>query len=212
MQLHISDDGGKTFIENGTLHSDHHALWINPANPNHIIDGNDGGIGISWDKGKTWEGIYNMNLAQYYHVGYDMAMPYNLCGGMQDNYTWCGPSAVRSRNGIVNDDWYRVQGGDGFEALADPTDPQHRLRRVAERQHRARRSRDQRAQDDPAAAGARRAANSLELEHADRDLAAQSVDDLCRRRKGVPVHRSRPELDGDQRRPDAAPRSRRRCR
>ena len=122
VQIHISDDGGKTFIENGTLHSDHHALWINPANPNHIIDGNDGGIGMSWDKGKTWEGIYNMNLAQYYHVGYDMAVPYNLCGGMQDNYTWCGPSAVRSSAGILNDDWYRIQGGDGFEALVDPND------------------------------------------------------------------------------------------
>jgi photosystem II stability/assembly factor-like uncharacterized protein len=123
VQIHISDDGGKTFIENGALHSDHHAMWINPNNSNHIIDGNDGGVGISYDKGKNWEGIYNMDLAQYYHVGYDMATPYNLCGGMQDNYTWCGPSAVRSRNGIVNDDWTQIQGGDGFEAVMDPTDP-----------------------------------------------------------------------------------------
>jgi photosystem II stability/assembly factor-like uncharacterized protein len=123
VQIHISDDGGKTFIENGALHSDHHAMWINPANPNHIIDGNDGGVGISWDKGKTWEGIYNMDLGQYYHVGYDMETPYNLCGGLQDNYTWCGPSAVRSRNGIVNDDWFQIQGGDGFEAVIDPSDP-----------------------------------------------------------------------------------------
>jgi photosystem II stability/assembly factor-like uncharacterized protein len=123
VQIHISDDGGKTFIENGTLHSDHHAMWINPRNPNHIIDGNDGGVGISWDKGRTWEGIYNLDLGQYYHVGFDMETPYNLCGGLQDNYTWCGPSAVRSRNGIVNDDWYQIQGGDGFEAVIDPNDP-----------------------------------------------------------------------------------------
>jgi photosystem II stability/assembly factor-like uncharacterized protein len=123
VQIHISDDGGKTFIENGTLHSDHHAMWINPRNSNHIIDGNDGGIGISWDKGRTWEGIYNLDLGQYYHVGFDMETPYNLCGGLQDNYTWCGPSAVRSRNGIVNDDWYQIQGGDGFEAVIDPNDP-----------------------------------------------------------------------------------------
>ncbi|MGQ0736039.1 MAG: VPS10 domain-containing protein [Acidobacteriota bacterium] len=122
VQIHISDDGGKTFIENGALHSDHHAMWINPANSNHIIDGNDGGVGISWDKGKNWEGIYNMDLGQYYHVGFDMETPYNLCGGLQDNYTWCGPSAVRSRNGIVNDDWFQIQGGDGFEALIDPSD------------------------------------------------------------------------------------------
>ena len=123
VQIHISDDGGKTFIENGALHSDHHAMWINPKNSNHIIDGTDGGVGISWDKGKNWEGIYNMDLGQYYHVGYDMESPYNLCGGLQDNYTWCGPSAVRSRNGIVNDDWYQIQGGDGFEAVIDPNDP-----------------------------------------------------------------------------------------
>jgi uncharacterized membrane protein YgcG len=123
VQLHISDDGGKTFVDNGTMHSDHHAMWINPRNPNHIIDGNDGGVGMSWDKGKSWEGIYNMDLAQYYHVAYDMETPYNLCGGLQDNYTWCGPSAVRSRNGIVADDWYQIQGGDGFEAQIDPNDP-----------------------------------------------------------------------------------------
>jgi photosystem II stability/assembly factor-like uncharacterized protein len=123
VQVHISDDGGKTFVENGTMHSDHHAMWINPNNSNHIIDGNDGGVGISYDRGKTWEGIYNMDLGQYYHVGYDMAKPYNVCGGLQDNYTWCGPSAVRSRNGIVNDDWTQIQGGDGFEAVMDSTDP-----------------------------------------------------------------------------------------
>ena len=120
VQLHISDDGGKTFIENGAMHSDHHAMWINPKNSNHIIDGNDGGIGISWDKGATWEGIYNMDLGQFYHITYDMESPYNVCGGLQDNYTWCGPSAVRSRTGIANDQWFQIHGGDGFEAQIDP--------------------------------------------------------------------------------------------
>jgi photosystem II stability/assembly factor-like uncharacterized protein len=123
VQIHISDDGGKTFIENGALHSDHHAMWINPANPNHIIDGNDGGVGISYDRGKTWEGIYNMDLGQFYHVTYDMQTPYNVYGGLQDNYSWGGPSAVRSRLGIANDDWRSIQGGDGFEAQVDPKDP-----------------------------------------------------------------------------------------
>ena len=123
VQIHISDDGGRTFIENGALHSDHHAMWINPNNSNHILDGNDGGIGISYDKGKTWEAVYNMDLGQFYHVGYDMESPYNVCGGLQDNYTWCGPSAVRSRFGIVNDDWTQIQGGDGFEAVIDPRNP-----------------------------------------------------------------------------------------
>ncbi len=123
VQIHISDDGGKTFIENGALHSDHHAMWINPANSNHIIDGTDGGLGISYDKGKTWEAVYNMDLGQFYHVAYDMESPYNVCGGLQDNYTWCGPSAVRSRTGIGNDEWRTIQGGDGFEAQMDPKDP-----------------------------------------------------------------------------------------
>lgn len=122
VQLHISDDGGKTFVENGALHSDHHAMWIDPANPNHIIDGNDGGIGISYDKGKTWEAVYNMDLGQFYHVTYDMQTPYHVCGGLQDNYTWCGPSQVRSRTGIGNDEWRQIQGGDGFEAQMDPRD------------------------------------------------------------------------------------------
>ena len=122
VQLHISDDGGKTFIANGAMHSDHHAMWINPANPNHIIDGNDGGVGLSYDKGATWEAITNMDLGQFYHVTYDMQTPYHVCGGLQDNYTWCGPSAVRSRSGIGNDDWRQIQGGDGFEAQMDPRD------------------------------------------------------------------------------------------
>ena len=93
VELHISDDGGKTFIANGAMHSDHHAMWINPANPNHILDGNDGGVGISYDKGANWEAFTNMDLGQFYHVTYDMQTPYHVCGGLQDNYTWCGPSA-----------------------------------------------------------------------------------------------------------------------
>lgn len=123
VQLHISDDGGKTFSANGAMHSDHHAMWIDPANPNHIIDGNDGGVGMSYDRGKTWEGVYNMDLGQFYHVTYDMETPYNVYGGLQDNYTWGGPSAVRSRTGIGNDDWSSIHGGDGFEAVVDPNDP-----------------------------------------------------------------------------------------
>jgi hypothetical protein len=64
-----------------------------------------------------------MDLGQFYHVTYDMQTPYHVCGGLQDNYTWCGPSAVRSREGIGNDDWRQIQGGDGFEAQIDPRDP-----------------------------------------------------------------------------------------
>ncbi len=74
-------------------------------------------------RARRWEGIYNMDLGQFYHVTYDMKTPYNVYGGLQDNYTWGGPSAVRSRLGIVNDDWTSIQGGDGFEAQVDPKDP-----------------------------------------------------------------------------------------
>ena len=212
VQIHISDDGGKTFIENGVLHSDHHAMWINPNNPNHIIDGNDGGIGISYDRGTTWEAVYNMDLGQFYHVTYDMETPYNVCGGLQDNYTWCGPTRGaqphrhRQRSVVPDPRRRRLRGADRSEGLA------HHLRRVAGRQHLAHRQGQQRAQDDPAAAGARRSAAALELEHADPDVAARSGDDLRRRQQGVQVDRSRPVVDGDQPGPHRRDGSRRRCR
>ena len=123
VDLHISDDGGKTFTLQESLHDDHHAMWINPNNPNHIIEGTDGGVGISYDRAKTFEGIYNMDIGQFYHVAYDMETPYNVYGGLQDNYSWGGPSSVRSRQGIKNDDWFSVQGGDGFDVQIDPQDP-----------------------------------------------------------------------------------------
>lgn len=123
VDLSISDDGGKTFRLQESLHDDHHAMWINPNNPNHIIEGTDGGVGISYDRARTFEGIYNMDIGQFYHVAYDMETPYNVYGGLQDNYSWGGPSAVRGRDGIVNDDWFSVQGGDGFDVQIDPRDP-----------------------------------------------------------------------------------------
>jgi photosystem II stability/assembly factor-like uncharacterized protein len=122
VQIHISDDGGKTFVENGTLHSDHHAFWIDPGDSNHVMTGNDGGIGVSWDRGEKWDFVDNMPAGQFYHVSYDMETPYNVYGGLQDNYSWGGPSAVRGRFGISNFDWFIIGGGDGFVAVADPRD------------------------------------------------------------------------------------------
>ncbi|MGH9845643.1 MAG: VPS10 domain-containing protein [Blastocatellia bacterium] len=125
VQLHVSDDGGKTFSSDGArrIHVDFHAMWINPANSNHTILGGDGGVGISYDRSKTYVWLRNTNLGQFYHAGYDMKTPYTVCGGLQDNNTWCGPSAVRSASGIGNDEWFVIQGGDGFVALLDPTNP-----------------------------------------------------------------------------------------
>jgi photosystem II stability/assembly factor-like uncharacterized protein len=123
-QLHISDDGGKTFRADGAerIHVDHHAMWINPNDSNMVFIGNDGGVSISYDRSKTWVWMPNLPLAQFYHVAYDNQVPYHVCGGLQDNNTWCAPSAKRNEHGIVNDDWYIIGGGDGFQAQMDPTD------------------------------------------------------------------------------------------
>jgi photosystem II stability/assembly factor-like uncharacterized protein len=124
VSLHVSDDAGKTFRDDGAarIHVDHHALWINPANPRHLIIGNDGGVAISHDRAATWVFLPNLLGAQAYHVEFDMQSPYHVCAGLQDNNTWCGPSAVRTNSGINNDDWYVISGGDGFQPLMDPTD------------------------------------------------------------------------------------------
>lgn len=124
VQLHVSDDGGKTFHNEGAsnVHVDHHAMWINPNDSNMVLLGNDGGAAISYDRSKTYVWFNNLPLAQMYHVSYDMQSPYYVCGGLQDNNTWCGPSAIRSSAGIVNDDWFVIHGGDGFQAQMDPSD------------------------------------------------------------------------------------------
>ncbi len=118
-----SRDGGKTFEPmDGQSHSDHHTLWINPRNGNHLIIGNDGGLDVSYDQGATWEETSTMPTGQFYAISVDMRKPYYVCGGLQDNGSWCGPSAVRSNAGGILTDWYRIGGGDGFYTANDPTD------------------------------------------------------------------------------------------
>lgn len=103
-----STDGGQTFhnTDNQT-HQDHHAMWI-AADGMRMIEGNDGGAPISVNGGKTWDWRYNVPIAQIYHVGYDMGLPYQVCGGMQDNDSYCGPSDSLSPLGILNHDWRDV--------------------------------------------------------------------------------------------------------
>ncbi|MEO5897474.1 MAG: hypothetical protein ABIS06_17420 [Vicinamibacterales bacterium] len=122
--LHQTLDGGKTIATDVAqpTHDDVHAIWINPMNSDHVIIGNDGGLAYSYDKAKKWVFVPNLPVGLFYHVSVDMAMPYNVCGGMQDNYNWCGPSAVRGAAGIGNHHWTTLQGGDGFVVLQDPTD------------------------------------------------------------------------------------------
>jgi len=117
-------DGGKTWRNvQGLAHSDHHAIWIDPRDHNHLMVGNDGGLDITYDQTATWDFVNSIGgVGQFYKVSADMRKPYVVCGGLQDNGSWCGPSAVRSQNGILNSDWFRVGGGDGFYTANDWSD------------------------------------------------------------------------------------------
>jgi len=110
----LSEDGGKTArATSARVHVDHHALWIDPEDPNRMINGNDGGVYVSSDAGRTWRYLDNLPIEQFYSVADDDETPYNLCGGLQDNNGWCGPSNSLSRGGISGFEWYTVTGGDG---------------------------------------------------------------------------------------------------
>jgi photosystem II stability/assembly factor-like uncharacterized protein len=126
VRLSLSLDGGRTFAAiDQAVHDDKHAIWWDASNSDHIIIGGDGGVFQTWDMTKSWIWMPNIPIATFYHVAVDNSYPYNVCGGMQDNYNWCGPSAVRSRGGISNDKWHTVQGGDGFVTIIDPKDPRY---------------------------------------------------------------------------------------
>jgi photosystem II stability/assembly factor-like uncharacterized protein len=122
--LNVSEDGGRTFqrIANG-VHGDHQAMWIDPLNSKRVLGGSDGGWHVSLDGGRTWDIVNNIPYTQFYHVNYDMQQPYNVCGGLQDNGHWCGPSNSLSSQGIRNPDWTYFSGGDGFFAVPDLQSP-----------------------------------------------------------------------------------------
>jgi len=124
VQLHVSADGGKTFSNNGApmIHVDHHALWINPRDPEHHLLGCDGGINVTYDRGRSWEHLANLPIGQFYAVGLDRQKPYWAYGGLQDNGCWGGPTQTRD-GVIVNEHWLSINGGDGFYCRIDPTDP-----------------------------------------------------------------------------------------
>ena len=125
--VNVSEDGGKSFNmlmpAYGTskgVHPDHHAWWIHPKNPNFMMDGNDGGLNITHDKGKTWRFVENLPVGQFYHVAVDNDYPYNVYGGMQDNGSWIGPAYVLKAQGIRNSYWQELMFGDGFDVVPDP--------------------------------------------------------------------------------------------
>ncbi|MFM8771612.1 MAG: VPS10 domain-containing protein [Candidatus Kapaibacterium sp.] len=122
VSLYRSDDGGMTFgaVANAA-HSDHHAVWVDPANSDHLLIGTDGGVHESFDRGKSVRMFGNLPLGQFYHVTVDDQDPYRVYGGLQDNSSWYGPS--RKPGGIANGDWNLVGGGDGFHVTVDRGNP-----------------------------------------------------------------------------------------
>jgi photosystem II stability/assembly factor-like uncharacterized protein len=121
--VRVSHDGGRHFqvlVKGEEIHGDHHALWIDPANPEHLYVGDDGGVAISADGGASNRFVSNLPLAQFYHVAYDLDVPYNVYGGLQDNGSWRGPASAWQDGGLRNWMWKILVFGDGFEALPDP--------------------------------------------------------------------------------------------
>ncbi len=121
----MSEDGGKSFkmlLNYNTVHPDHHAWWISSENPDFMIDGNDGGLNITRDGGKSWQFIENLPLGQYYHINHDNDTPYNVYGGLQDNGSWKTPAYIWQEGGIRNQHSQVVLFGDGFDMIPDPVD------------------------------------------------------------------------------------------
>jgi photosystem II stability/assembly factor-like uncharacterized protein len=123
-QLWMSEDGGRNFRSlPRDVHGDHQALWIDPTNSKRILSGSDGGFQVSDDGGLNFNILNNIAFTQFYHVAYDLQKPYMICGGLQDNGTWCGPSNSLLTEGIRKNDWFTVGGGDGFFAVPDLKEP-----------------------------------------------------------------------------------------
>ena len=125
ISLHRSKDRGEIFTADGgrgSVHVDHHALWIDPKDGRHMILGNDGGLYVTYDRMEHWDHLNHVAIGQFYHVAVDTRRNYKVYGGLQDNGTWGGPSRGQ-RGGSVNEDWISIGGGDGFICQVDPDDP-----------------------------------------------------------------------------------------
>lgn len=120
----LSTDGGHSFHAIAhQIHVDNHAIWIDPAGSGRIIEGNDGGVTISNDGGAHWRFVGNIAIGQFYHVAASDAWQYLVCGGLQDNSGWCGPSRSKNPSGILSRSWFSVNGGDGIFTVPAPDNP-----------------------------------------------------------------------------------------
>jgi photosystem II stability/assembly factor-like uncharacterized protein len=122
--LHVSEDGGKTWREDRfkNVHPDNHALEIDPRWPKRLLLGTDGGLYQSVDGGGGWEFQNRFAAGEFYRINVDMSQPYRICGGLQDNTNWVGPSRTYTKDGIQNGDWIQIGGGDGSYCVFDPAD------------------------------------------------------------------------------------------
>jgi photosystem II stability/assembly factor-like uncharacterized protein len=121
--LFVSTNGGKNFRPDAPeTHADHHSLWIDPADPQHLVYGTDGGVFVSYDRGVHCEHVQNLPIGQFYGIALDMGKPYRVFGGLQDNGTWGGPTRTKNREGIGVADWFRILSADGYLCQCDPTD------------------------------------------------------------------------------------------
>ncbi len=122
--LHVSEDGGRSFREDrfSKVHPDVHALAIDSRNPKRLLLGTDGGAYRSVSGGEGWEHLSRFAAGQFYRIATDRSTPYRICGGLQDNLNWVGPSRTSTKDGITNSDWINIGGGDGFYCVFDPTD------------------------------------------------------------------------------------------
>jgi photosystem II stability/assembly factor-like uncharacterized protein len=125
ISMYRSNDGGKTFQGDAgrEVHSDTHALWIDPRDGRHMIVGGDGGFYATYDRTANWDHLNHLAIGQFYHAAVDTRQRYYVYGGLQDNGTWGGPSRTRGFTGPINEDWIMVGGGDGFRCQVDPNDP-----------------------------------------------------------------------------------------
>lgn len=129
---YVSDDGGRTFSQIALaptydvgIHADHHSLWINPSDPDHLLLAGDAGLHESYDRGINFRKLNNFPISQFYAIGVDMRDPYWVYGGLQDNHSFFGPSETRRWAGILNDDWMQNGFGDGMYWQADPDDARY---------------------------------------------------------------------------------------